>query len=67
MWRWGHAMIEPAPGFLWGEARRRARAPIGAIHFAHTDLSGIALFEEAFHQGARAADEVADALSERAT
>ncbi|HKP85094.1 MAG TPA: FAD-dependent oxidoreductase [Blastocatellia bacterium] len=56
--RWGHAMIRPRPGFIWGEARRKAAAPYRGIHFAHTDLSGVALFEEAFYHGTRAAQEV---------
>lgn len=56
--RWGHAMVRPRPGFIWSEARRRAAAPHGAIHFANTDLSGVALFEEALHHGVRAAEEV---------
>jgi glycine/D-amino acid oxidase-like deaminating enzyme len=56
--RWGHAMIRPRPGFMWGGARARAQQVFGAIHFAHTDLSGVALFEEAFDQGIRAAEEV---------
>lgn len=55
--RWGHAMIRPRPGFVWSEERLSASRPIGPIHFAHTDLSGIALFEEAFYHGLRAADE----------
>ena len=55
--RWGHAMIRPRPGFQWGAARERAAEPLGAIHFAHTDLSGIALFEEALYHGVRAAEE----------
>src|SRR5690606_5155501 len=25
--RWGHAMIRPRPGFLWGSARRKAAEP----------------------------------------
>ncbi len=58
VFRWGHAMVRPTPGFLSSEARRRAHEPIGAIHFAHTDLSGLSLFEEAFAHGLRAADEV---------
>jgi hypothetical protein len=33
------------------------------LHFAHTDLSGIALFEEAFDHGLRAAREIAAARS----
>lgn len=56
--RWGHAMIRPRPGFVWNEARRIASKPYRGIHFAHTDLGGVALFEEAFYHGTRAADEV---------
>ncbi|MCA1591820.1 MAG: FAD-dependent oxidoreductase, partial [Acidobacteria bacterium] len=56
--RWGHAMIRPRTGFVWGGARAAAQKPFGAIHFAHTDLSGVALFEEAFDHGIRAAEEV---------
>jgi len=58
VYRWGHAMIQPRVGFLFSEARRQAHQPWGRIHFAHTDLSGIALLEEAFAHGNRAADEV---------
>ncbi len=56
--RWGHAMIQPRPGFVWSDARRDASKPFGRIHFANTDLSGIALLEEAFAHGVRAADEI---------
>lgn len=56
--RWGHAMIRPRTGFMWGQARREAAKPFRSIHFAHSELSGVALFEEAFDQGLRAADEV---------
>ena len=55
--RWGHAMVRPSPGFVFGGARAAAARPLQGIHFAHTDLSGVALFEEAFHHGVRAADE----------
>ena len=63
--RWGHAMIQPRPGFVWGESRRQASQPFRGIHFGHSDLSGIALFEEAFFQGTRAAEEVLAALHGR--
>lgn len=53
--RWGHAMISPRPNFVWSGIREKAEAPYRNIHFAHTDLSGIALFEEAFYHGSRAA------------
>jgi hypothetical protein len=56
--RWGHAMVRPRPGFTWGGARQAAARPLGGIHFAHSDLSGVALFEEALDQGVRAAEEV---------
>ncbi|MEZ5428685.1 MAG: FAD-dependent oxidoreductase [Pyrinomonadaceae bacterium] len=56
--RWGHAMISPRTGFLWSGAREKAREPFRNIHFAHSDLSGIALFEEAFYHGLRAAREI---------
>jgi monoamine oxidase len=61
--RWGHAMARPTPGIFSNGSRREAAKPFrGCIHFAHTDLSGVALFEEAFHHGLRAADEVLAAL-----
>jgi protoporphyrinogen oxidase len=56
--RWGHAMIRPRPRFVWGAERAAAAKPYRAVHFANTDLSGVALFEEAFSHGVRAADEV---------
>ena len=59
--RWGHAMIRPRPGFIWGSARAAAARPYRGIHFAHTDLGGVALFEEAFYHGIRAAEEVLSA------
>ena len=56
--RWGHAMVSPRSGFVWGGEREKAMKPYRNIHFAHTDLSGVALFEEAFYHGLRAANEV---------
>lgn len=57
--RWGHAMISPRPNFIWSGAREKAMKTYRNVHFAHTDLSGIALFEEAFYHGLRAAEEIA--------
>jgi hypothetical protein len=62
VWRWGHAMVRPTPGSMRGPRLAQARAPLGHLHFAHTDLSGLALFEEAQHWGVRAAEQV---LAER--
>jgi len=61
--RWGHAMVRPRPGFVWGSARRAAARPFRGVYFAHSDLSGMALFEEAFYHGVRAAEEVLRARS----
>lgn len=58
VWRWGHGMVRPTPGTLTSAARRNAARPVGPVHFAHTELSGVALFEEAFFHGLRAANEV---------
>lgn len=55
---WGHAMIRPVPGFIWGEARKLAQQPLGRVAFAHSDLSGISIFEEAYTSGVRAAEHV---------
>jgi Protoporphyrinogen oxidase len=63
--RWGHAMISPRTNFLWSGARAEAQKPFRNIHFAHSDLSGIALFEEAFYQGIRAALEVSKEIKIR--
>jgi hypothetical protein len=58
VWHFGHAMIRPVPGFISGAARQRAAQPFGRIHFAHTDLSGVPLLDEAHYHGVRAADAV---------
>ncbi len=52
---WGHGMVRPEPGFVWGAERRRACEPVGAIFPAHSDLSGFSLFEEAQYRGVLAA------------
>jgi protoporphyrinogen oxidase len=62
VWRWGHGMVRPTPGMMSDLARRSLLRPHGPLHFAHTDLSGVALFEEAFDHGQRAAAEVLAAM-----
>lgn len=56
--RHGHAMIRPEPGFVFGEPRAAAAAPVGLVHFAGTDLGGLPIFEEAQWSGVRAAEEI---------
>ena len=58
VWRWGHAMPRPDVGFFFGAARRQGALPVGDVHFAHTDLSGLPLFEEAQYHGVRAAEAI---------
>lgn len=55
---WGHGMIRPRVGATCSAERLARIQPHGRVHFAHTDLSGIALFEEAFDHGLRAAREL---------
>lgn len=63
VWVWGHGMIRPVPGFISGPARLQAQQPVdGKIFFAHSDLSGISIFEEAFYHGNRAAEELIRSL-----
>lgn len=59
VWLWGHGMIRPSVNFIWNQNRLQAQKSIdNRIFFAHSDLSGISIFEEAFYQGHRAAKEV---------
>ena len=57
VWRWGHAMIRPVPGYFWDGRREAAAAPRPPLFFAHSDLSGLSLFEEAQYRGIRAAED----------
>lgn len=61
VWRWAHAMVRPEPGFRTDPVRQVAAQPRGRLYFAHTDLSGLSLFEEAQWQGVRAAESVLSA------
>lgn len=64
--RWGHAMVRPRPGFVFGGARLEAQASLhGSLHPAHSDLGGLALFEEANHFGVRAAERALEGLGTR--
>ncbi|ESU21715.1 putative twin-arginine translocation pathway signal protein [Flavobacterium cauense R2A-7] len=57
----GHGMISPVPGFLFGAAKNQAGKSIGnKIFFAHSDLAGISIFEEAFHQGINVVNTILD-------
>ena len=49
-------MIRPLPGRLWGGARAAFERGLPGIHFAHADVSGLSLFEEANYRGVLAAE-----------
>jgi monoamine oxidase len=59
IWVWGHGMIRPSPGLIWSENIKAAARPISnKIFFAHSDVSGISIFEESFYRGLEAAQKV---------
>ena len=53
--RHGHAMHRPTPGTLWHSPRHQWQSGWGRVRFAHADLSGLSLFEEANYHGVQAA------------
>ena len=62
VWLWGHGMIRPGPDYIWGEARKAALTQTPPIFYAHSDMSGISIFEEANYHGVKAAKAVASFL-----
>ena len=52
------------PHFIWGGAREAATTAYRGIHFAHSDLSGLPLLEEAFYRGTLAAEQVLKEMGE---
>ena len=58
IWLWGHGMAAPSPGFLWGGENgriREARTSLPGVFVAHSDCSGVSLFEQAQWWGVQAA------------
>ena len=53
--RWGHAMAIPTPGLQRQPALQALRAARGRVRFAHADLAGCSLFEEAYTAGCEVA------------
>ena len=65
VWRWGHAMVRPTPGFLTDPARLAAQGSLPPLLHAHSDLSGLSLFEEAHYRGVLAAERAMTALGHK--
>lgn len=55
VWLWGHGMIRPDPGFIWGPNRAQMQQQHPPLFFAHSDMSGMSLFEEAYTRGVQVA------------
>ena len=62
VYRWGHAMVSPTPGCVWGEQSQLRRQPFGPVSFATCDVTGLPLFEEAVFAGIQAAETCLDLL-----
>ena len=56
VFRNAHAMARPLPGLIWGKARQLFAADGPRLRFAHADVSGFSLFEEAQYRGVLAAE-----------
>ena len=56
VFRNAHAMVRPLPGLIWSDARTRFAADGERLRFAHADVSGFSLFEEAQYRGVLAAE-----------
>lgn len=65
VFRNGHAMARPVPGSLWGGSRQRFADDGARLRFAHADVSGFSLFEEAQYRGVLAAERTLRRLSKR--
>ena len=63
VWVWGHGMIRPVPGYIWGTQRPKSAQSFNRIVFAHSDMSGISIFEEAYTRGVQAAENILTQLS----
>ncbi|WP_301101251.1 NAD(P)/FAD-dependent oxidoreductase [Propionivibrio sp.] len=56
VFRNAHAMARPLPGLIWGQQRALFAADRPRLRFAHADVSGFSLFEEAQYRGVLAAE-----------
>ncbi len=65
IWRWGHGMIRPVKGFMWGKSRQHYLQQHPPVFHAHSDMSGISIFEEAYTRGVRTARDIEKHLKGR--
>ena len=62
LYRWGHGMMRPSPGSLWGPTAAWRQQPMERIFFASCDATGLPLCEEAIFSGMLAAEQAMDRL-----
>lgn len=62
LYRWGHGMMRPSPGSLWGESAKLRQQPLERVFFASCDTTGLPLYEEAVFAGIKAAERAMDRL-----
>ncbi|HEU0124523.1 MAG TPA: FAD-dependent oxidoreductase [Bryobacteraceae bacterium] len=62
IFRNGHAMIRPTPGFLANPERKSWEKGRERFYYGHADVSGFSLFEEAQYRGVEAAGRALRAL-----
>ena len=62
LYRWGHGMMRPSPGSLWGPTAAWRQQPMERIFFASCDATGLPLCEEAIFAGMLAAEQAMDSL-----
>lgn len=60
--RWGHAMPRPTPGLLGRVEALQRWKPAERFYIAHSDMSGLSLFEEAQWHGVQAAERAASVV-----
>ncbi|MFN8946067.1 MAG: NAD(P)-binding protein [Pseudobdellovibrionaceae bacterium] len=62
VWLWGHGMITPIPNYVWNQERLKWKKNVWekypGMYFAHSDQTGISIFEEAQYHGIQAAREI---------
>jgi hypothetical protein len=61
--RMGHAMVRPSVGSIFSRERQTLKRGTNGLLFAHSDVSGLSLFEEAQYRGITAADRAMQMLA----
>ena len=60
VYKFGHGMVTLTPGYIWGPERVLMKRPQGRIRFAHCDVGGVPVFEQASYRGIEVAQQIMD-------